>query len=315
MDPRITAICTEHRVVLRREIIALGYDDRALQRMVVSGELVRVRWGSYVMALEWEGADDHARYGYLCRAAYRRARADVALSHLSSAQGWGTPLWDVDFSEVHLTRNDQRIGRREAGVAQHVGTIEEGDWVELDGVNVMSPTRTALELTTLLDVEHSVVEIDYLLHQGLTTVEQLRARLATMTNWPGTLRTDLVLRLVSDRSESVGESRTRVLCWSQGLPRPEVNYEIKDERGRVIHRVDLAWPELGLFLEFDGKEKYLRHRREGESISDCVERERRRQNRIEELTGWRCIRIVWADLYRPAETADRIRRMFRQPAA
>ena len=33
------------------------------------------------------------------------------------------------------------------------------------------------------------------------------------------------------------------------------------------------------------------------------------------LTGWRCIRIVWADLYQPEVTAARIRAMFRPVAA
>ncbi len=315
MDPRITRICQEHGVVLRREIVALGYTDRDLQRLVRNGMLCRVRWGSYALAREWERDDARARYGLLCRAAYRRANTLVALSHTSSAQAWGTPLWDLDLSEVHLTRGDVRAGRREAGIAQHCGELVDGDWMTKDGVHVISPARTAIELTTITDVEHSLVEIDDLLFRGLTTIKEIRTRFELMNHWPGTLHTDLILRLVSDRSESVGESRVRFLCWSQGLPLPEVNFEIKDHRGRVLFRVDLAWPDLGVFLEFDGRDKYLRHRREGESIADCVERERRRQHRIEEITGWRCIRLVWADLYRPDETARRIRALFRLPTA
>ena len=85
--------------------------------------------------------------------------------------------------------------------------------------------------------------------------------------------------------------------------------------GNEIARVDLAWPHLGVFLEFDGKVKYQEHRREGESVVDCVLREKQRESRICEITGWRCIRIVWADLYKPAETASRIRRLLLRPAA
>ena len=47
-----------------------------------------------------------------------------------------------------------------------------------------------------------------------------------MTQWPDTLTTDLVLRLADGRSESVGETRIRYLCWAMGLPAPEVNYPI-----------------------------------------------------------------------------------------
>jgi hypothetical protein len=46
-----------------------------------------------------------------------------------------------------------------------------------------------------------------------------------------------------------------------------------------------------------------------------VLREKRREELICELTGWRCIRIVWADLYAPVKTADRIRAMFRKAVA
>ncbi len=314
MPSSVQAICELHGVVLRRELVKLGYDDRAIARLVRSATLARVRWGAYALGDVWATLDERGRYALLCRAAYRRAQTEVALSHTSAANLWAAPLWDLDLGTVHLTRSDGKVGRREAGVAQHRGTIVAGDWVEHDGLFVMSPTRAALEVTTLTDVEHALVVVDDLLHRDLTTPAQLASRYALMDHWPHTLLTDLVLRLTDARSESVGETRVRYLCWAQSLPAPEVNYEIRDSHGRVIHRVDLAWPELGVFLEFDGREKYLRFRREGESVADCVERERRRQHRIEEITGWRCIRLVWADLYQPVQTADRIRRMFRSSA-
>lgn len=39
---------------------------------------------------------------------------------------------------------------------------------------------------------------------------------------------------------------------------------------------------------------------------DAVLREKQRESRIAELTGWRCIRITWADLERPDGTVARI---------
>jgi hypothetical protein len=136
-----------------------------------------------------------------------------------------------------------------------------------------------------------------------------------MTHWPDTLTTDLVLRLADGRSESVGETRIRYLCWAMGLPAPQVNYPIVDENGREVARFDLAWPELGVFLEFDGKVKYEGLLRDGERASDVVVREKQREDMICRLTGWHCIRVVWADLYTPRQTADRVREMFRRAAA
>jgi len=103
--------------------------------------------------------------------------------------------------------------------------------------------------------------------------------------------------------------------WSQGLPAPEVNYPIFDENGVEVARVDLAWPAYGLFLEFDGKVKYEGLLRDGERASDVVVREKQREDMICRLTGWHCIRVVWADLYTPRQTADRVREMFRLTAA
>ena len=184
-------------------------------------------------------------------------------------------------------------------MCQHRGMLLPDDVEERNGLQVICATRTALEVTTLTDVEHALVEVDDLLHRELTTPEKLISRYELMSHWPDTLTT----------------GRIRYLCWTQHLPAPIPNYPIRDRHGRVIHRVDLAWPDLGLFLEFDGKVKYQRHLREGESVTDAVLREKKREDLVCELTGWRCIRLVWADLYRPEETAARIRAMFRGAAA
>jgi len=311
VDPALKRIIDEHGVFLRREAIQLGYDDPGLARLIKAKAFWRVRHGAYTFGYIWDGLTTNERYGLLCRAAYRQARTHVILSHLSSANEWDCPLWDADLDEAHLTRADGRTGRREAGVRQHRGEIVDGDIARRNGLLVMSPTRTALEVATVTDVEHALVEADHLLHHKLTTPEQLLARYELMERWPDSIGLNLVLRLMDGRSESVGETRTRYLCWAQRLPTPIPNYPIHDRYGRVIHRVDLAWPTLGLFLEFDGKVKYQRYLREGESVTDAVLREKRREELICELTGWRCIRIIWADLYVPERTAARIRAMFR----
>ncbi len=97
------------------------------------------------------------------------------------------------------------------------------------------------------------------------------------------------------------------MFWRGGLPKPVSQYEVVDEHGRTVARLDFAWPELGVFLEFDGKEKYTKYLKEGESVVDAVLREKKREELICGLTGWRCIRLTWADLYRPRETVNYIR--------
>jgi hypothetical protein len=309
MDDRLTALGGYDDVFLRRELIADGYDDRTIAHMVRSGSWHRVRHGAYIDQGRWAELDDLGRHGATCRAVVRQANSDVVLSHVSALPAVEAPIWGLDLSMVHVTRRDRRGGRREAGVNQHVGTLLAEDVVNAGGLEVTSATRTALDITSVTTVEAALVVVDYLLHRRLTTRRQLRARYASMTHWPNTLRTDLVLRLADGRSESVGETRSRELCRRQGLPAPTPQHPIRDHDGRIVAYVDLAWPEHGVFLEFDGRVKYEALLREGESPTDVVLREKRREEMICELTGWRCIRITWADLAYPERTAMRIRRL------
>ena len=101
-----------------------------------------------------------------------------------------------------------------------------------------------------------------------------------MEQWPGSLRHRVVLRLADGRIESVGESRFFYLCWKQGLPLPIPQYEVYDDNGRLVAVVDFAWPELGLFVEFDGKIKYRAPDRDGETVVDVVLREKRREELV-----------------------------------
>ena len=117
----------------------------------------------------------------------------------------------------------------------------------------------------------------------------------------------MVFRLADPRHESPGESRTAYFCWQMHLPKPEPQVEICDEDGVVVARLDFAWAEFGVFLEFDGKEKYMRFRREGETLDEFLMREKKREELICKLTGWTCIRIGWAELHQPELLARRIR--------
>ena len=303
------------RIMLRKQLLEEGYDDRAIAQRVRAGEWVKVRHGAYTDAATWNALDEAGRHALTARAVVVQSRTKVVVSHVSALPYFDAPTWGTDLELVHVTRKDGKCGRSEAGVCQHRGAILEEDVVVRDGLEVMSPTRTALEVTTVTSVEAAVCIVSHLLHAGLTTMQQLRARYELMRQWPATLATDLVLRLSDGRFESIGESRTYYLCFREGLPMPEPQYKIFDEAGNLVARVDFAWPELGVFLEFDGKIKYEKLLKDGERPSDVVLAEKKREELICRLTGWTCIRITWADLVDPVRTAARIRQVLARRAA
>lgn len=301
-DPCLTPIKS------RRDLLAEGYTDATIRAAARLGTLHRIRHGTYVDGEAWRNLGDASRHALLARAAYRSARTGSVISHSSALPFHGAPVWGFDLADAHLTREDHKPGRHEAGVQQHRGVVLSEDVVDVHGLRVMSPTRTALELTTLASPEAALVAICFLLHAEQTTPEALLARLEqSITTWPDTLSTRRILGLADPRIESPLEARFLHLCWLTRLPTPTPQVEIRDRDGRLVGRVDFAWPEHRVFAELDGKEKYLKYRRAGESIMDAVAREKSREDRIREITGWRCIRLTWADLASPERTAARIR--------
>ena len=102
---------------------------------------------------------------------------------------------------------------------------------------------------------------------------EFTAEVQACKHWPDTLATTIVLRLCDARVQSVAESRTMFLCWDQHLPRPEPQVPILDESGWIFAYADFAWEEEGVFLEFDGRIKYERFRREGETLEQTAVRE------------------------------------------
>jgi hypothetical protein len=250
------------------------------------------------------------RHLLLARAAYRFADTPVALSHVSSLARLGTDWWDLPLHVAHLTRLDGRAGRRMPHVRQHRGRVLPGDVEFDDDLAYMSATRTALEMTTIVDVEHSLAIVNDLLHRRLTTKERLQHRYVDMEQWPHTLSTELVLRLCDGRIESIGESRSLHLFFAMGLPGPIPQFEVYDANGRLVARVDFAWPSLGVFVEFDGRVKYERFLRKGETPADAVLRERGRERAVRRVTSWECERLTWYDLEHPEQARSRLWQAF-----
>ena len=61
--------------------------------------------------------------------------------------------------------------------------------------------------------------------------------------------------------------------------------------------------------EFDGKEKYGRYLKPGQTVADAVFAEKRRGDALRDL-GWQIVRWIWADLYHPQELRRRLERAF-----
>jgi hypothetical protein len=298
----------------RADALECGYDDKAIARAVKAKLWTRIRAGAYTFSDLWAQADALARHHAIARTVMKRLGHQVALSHISAVVDHGLPAWSADLSLVHVTRLDGGAGRTEAGVVHHEGLCLSEDVIEHDGYLVMRPARAALEAGALLTAEAAIVLLDAGLHQGLFTLGELEAAFCLMQSWPAFRKLQVPVRFADGRAESVGESRARYLCHVHGLPAPELQFEVFGRDGRLIGTTDFAWPQHHLLGEFDGKVKYGRLLKPGQDPGDAVFREKLREDQLRETLMWTMIRIVWADLYRGAETAARIRRLMRVAA-
>ncbi|TYL55768.1 type IV toxin-antitoxin system AbiEi family antitoxin domain-containing protein [Nocardioides sp. BGMRC 2183] len=308
-------LADENGILLRRTVIEAGLDDKALTRAHRAGRIVRLRQGGYALCEVWENADAAGRHRLLVGAVRQQYDDSVAISHTSAHVEYGGPTWGLALDAAHLTHLDGTAPRRGAKIVHHRGACYVGDLGRDDAGWITTTTRTALDTAAIGQLDPAVAVLEWYLNRGLVTSEGLWHRHDSMRSWANTLHLQVALRLAGDRSESVGETRVKLLCRDQGLPAPLQQYEVRRPDGRLAGRVDFAWPGLRVLLEFDGLQKYHRFRRAGESLEEMIMREKRREDLIRELTGWVLIRLTWADLGRPAATAARIRRAFVAAAA
>ena len=135
------------------------------------------------------------------------------------------------------------------------------------------------------------------------TKPELDAALRRATGWQGVPDARRVVAFADARSESIGESRSRVAIALAGLPPPQLQWPVR--LGGSTAYTDFAWPERRTVGEFDGKVKYGRLLRPGQSPGDVVYAEKLREDAIR-AQGLEVVRWTWADLGDFADTAARI---------
>lgn len=262
----------------RAEALDCGENDRSLQAAVRAGHLTRLRHGAYAMTESLGPLDEAARHLLLARAVVAAQRGQVALTGPSAALLHGYAVHGHDLEVVHVVRLDGGPGRRETGVNHHVlgGTVA-ADLEERSGLLTLNRARTVWEVACNSDLEGGVVTIDSALHLDPSLVEQLREYAGRYGRHAGSRTARISMLLADPRAESAGESVTRVQCYRFGIPKPELQFRVLID-GLLVGISDFYWEECRHLGEFDGKVKYQRLLRPGETPSDAVVREKRRED-------------------------------------
>jgi hypothetical protein len=303
--PVTDAVERPPRLYLRRDAVRGGWSDDELGRLVRVGELERLRRGAYVNGVLPD--DDAEVHRLLVRATLGGLRQPAVLSHQSAAVLHGLPLWDVALDRVHVTRRPPAWHITTGVLCGHVARLRDDEIEEIDGLPVTTAVRTALDLARSLPHEAAVVALDAALHGRLLDHDTLRARLFDIAGTPGSRSATRAVTFADGRSESVGESRSRVILARWGLAPSTLQYTVRTTSGDLIGRADFAWEDRGVVGEFDGRVKYGRLLRPGQDPGDAVFEEKRREDAVRD-EGWGVVRWVWSDLSTAHRFAARVRR-------
>lgn len=291
----------------------LRADDRArsrsLQRRHRAGLLVRVTDGVYVDAPAWHAMTAVQRHLATARALAPALRSTAAFSHLTAAIALGWPLVGRPPDRVHVT--DARTVRTEhrAHLVRHAGEPAlDHRAMTLDGVPITGALRTAVDLAATVEPAVAAVAIDHAVRTRLITVDDFVAALPGPRR-RGSVRGRTVAEALDPLHESAGESYTAIRMVEIGLPRPVAQHEFRVEGGHA-DRVDFWFEELGVVVEFDGKQKYVDRELLGErSPEEALWNEKLREDRLRSVSPVRTVvRPTWWHLVDP----DRLRALFRQ---
>jgi hypothetical protein len=206
------------------------------------------------------------------------------------------------------------------------GVLHDLDSVTLDGWPIRRGTPSWVRsstlggvacadgLTTLIDLaalmsdctwEHA---LESALRQKRTSVQEIEAVIPELSRarTPGTTRIRRVLALRPAGAAPTGSLLETLMVQLAreipGLPPPVRQFVVYDEQGEFVARVDLCWPQLGLFIELDGQQH------KGQPVYDA-----RRETAVVAATGWLVGRFTWYEVvHLPRQTTLRLARLVEQ---
>jgi very-short-patch-repair endonuclease len=221
------------------------------------------------------------------------------VSHRCAAALWGLAGFARAPVELVVPR---RRKRALPGIVHRPLSLPDVDVTVVDAIPVTTPARTLIDVAGVAHRDAVEEALDDALRRGLVTLARIRWRLEQVGGM-GTPGSAALRQLVEARSShatpaSVLERRWLRVMRRTGLPDPELQREIREPSGRLVARVDFAYPYEKLAIEADGRQWHSGRRR--------FEEDRARQNALLRL-GWRVIRVTWSDLEDPRRVLAVIR--------
>jgi len=242
------------------------------------------------MLVPVDDSDATVRHHRLVLATAPFLGSSTVFSHFSAAVLHGLPVLTHRLAKVTVVRTGGHGAINPTLHARHA-VLAADEFDVIDGLPVTSIGRTVNDLLRLLPFVEGVVLADAALALGLERTELLDAT----KRGRGCRVAASALSFADHRSESPGESISRVRIWQAGLPMPDLQHSFYNRFGDFVARGDFWWREHRVIGEFDGAVKYGRLLKPGQNAADVVMAEKRREHALEN-EDCRVVRWTWDEL-------------------
>jgi very-short-patch-repair endonuclease len=276
-----------------------GITRHTLRRMVRDGVVRRVTAGVYVVATLEDTVEIRAQSLALVLGPHQVV-CDRTAAWLYGIDAF--PFGDLDdlpAIETCARRGHGPCRRKE--VDGHTRDLDDRDVTTIEGVQVTTPLRTALDLACILERRDALAALDAFRRREGLSVAQLVVGSQRYRRRRGVIQQRELIPLSDPRAESTRESWTRLAIHDEGLPAPELQVWV-EVGGVPTYRLDLAYRRRRIAVEYDGWEAH-------ESTPEQRERTRARRKWLSDH-GWTVIVVRNGDFTGPA--LDRWLRELRQ---
>lgn len=215
------------------------------------------------------------------KAAWLRSRRRGVLAGYSAAALHGA-RWIDPALPANILDTNRRPAR---GVVAWADTIDDDEICRIGDIRLTSPARTAVDLACRLPEDAAVAAIDALARATRLKVAAIELAAQRHAGCKGIKQARSSIALVDPGSESPQETWLRLLVVRAGHPPPQTQHPIYNEYGALIGEVDMAWPELKVAMEYEG-----RHHTD----PDVLRRDVARFDAMIEM-GWIVIRVTCRD--------------------
>lgn len=287
LGSRLTVLAARQDGVLTwAQLRAGGVGEGQARGHLRSGRWVRLRRGAYLVDRS-RGVDGD--FWPELRAVALTVPGAV-LCGSTAARLWGVDVPTVGALEVAV-RPDRPLHSR-SDLRVRTFELRPDEVVRVRGMAVTTPDRTVVDVVLASERPDALAVLDNALRRKLVAAADLPVLSRSATGRPGAAHVADLWAWADGRAESSLESRVRFRCIEGGVPPDDLQVEVRDARGSVLARADMAYRRRSrtnrglLLVEADGAAVH--------AAPAAIFRDREKQNALTG-EGADVLRFTWRD--------------------